>query len=390
VFVSGKQRCLDQQNDRKMAESLSLSTEIKMTHWLNSGIGILFCFVLIFAATFGAFMGLPASLHYHISEHYSLSASQESALVYLGVLVPQSGPYQTIKDLRVLWDGEQDRESTPCVDVIKLSGLVTSGTSQDAIIEYQVRLSHGIVLWRAQPDSCHLLPDCMVESDHPDIVARANQIVDGTSWRDAYRIFTFTKNYFSPAGDFVNCSMEMSALEAYQSGTGECGEYSRLMVALCRASGIPSLVTSGILLPDSSSFAAAQSQTWGHPGVAHAWVEFSDRNIWSMADPAWGASTWDILHFGRNDGRHLSYGCINHEGSVYTEMLQWADQHGSLIGKEFAALKFVAAADADHVTIAPVVTVRKGWDGRWLNALLALTATTFLLYFVRNRLSRSG
>jgi hypothetical protein len=109
-----------------------------------------------------------------------------------------------------------------------------------------------------------------------------------------------------------------------------------------------------------------------------------------MADPAWRASTWDILHFGRNDGRHLSYGCINHENGVYTDVHQWMDQHGSLIGKEFAALKFVAAADTDDVIITPTVTVKKGWDGRWLNAILTLSLTTFVLCKLRNRFFLRG
>jgi hypothetical protein len=104
-----------------------------------------------------------------------------------------------------------------------------------------------------------------------------------------------------------------------------------------------------------------------------------------MADPTWGASTWDCLHFGTNDGRHLSYGCMNHEGEVFTQLRQWAYQHGSLIGKEFAALKFVAAADKDDVIITPTVTVQKRWDGRWSNAILALSLTTFFLCKLRNR-----
>jgi hypothetical protein len=179
--------------------------------------------------------------------------------------------------------------------------------------------------------------------------------------------------------------MEKSALEAYESGFGECGEFSRLMVALCRASGIPSLVVSGIVLPDSGPYAGATTSTWDHPGGSHAWVEFSDGDIWSMADPAWGASTWEGLYFGRNDGRHISYGCINQEGEVYSQLRQWATQRGALIDNEFAALKFVATADKAGVILTPSVTVKKGWDGRWLNAILVLLLTTFVLCKLRNR-----
>ena len=104
-----------------------------------------------------------------------------------------------------------------------------------------------------------------------------------------------------------------------------------------------------------------------------------------MADPAWGANAWEGLYFGRNDGRHISYGCINQEGEVYSQLRQWATKHGALIDNEFAALKFIATADKAGVILTPSVTVKKGWDGRWPNAILVLLLTTFFLCKLRNR-----
>jgi transglutaminase-like putative cysteine protease len=92
------------------------------------------------------------------------------------------------------------------------------------------------------------------------------------------------------------------------------------MVALSSASEIPSIVVSGILLPDFSAPESKQTRIGDHPGIAHAWAEFSDREIWTLADPAWGVNAWKGYYFGRNDGRHLSYGCINHEGEVYSRL----------------------------------------------------------------------
>jgi hypothetical protein len=151
-------------------------TRAILTQCLKSGIGILLCLLIISTATFGAFLMWPTTLHCHITEHYSLTAKGEHAAVYLGILVPKNGPYQTIEGMRVSWDGKQIREINPCVDVIKLSGSLAAGSNQDAVIDYEVSLSHGIVLWRAQADSCHLLPQCKIESDNPIIVAQANQI----------------------------------------------------------------------------------------------------------------------------------------------------------------------------------------------------------------------
>jgi hypothetical protein len=290
--------------------------------------------------------------------------------------------------MQVSWAGEQIREETPCVDVIKLSTPIEAGATQEAVIEYDAKISHGLVIWRAKPDSCQLLPQCLIESDHPLIVEKATQIADGTSWRDAYKIYSFTDKYLIASGEYKNCTGNLSALEAYQAGRGECGEFSRLMVALCRASEIPSVVVSGILMPELGPFAPSQTRTDRHPGVAHAWVEFSDDDIWTMADPAWGSGTWDLIHFGRNDGRHLSYGCINHEGEVYAQTRQWVDHNGSIINWEFAAQKYIAAADSNDAKITSTITITKTWDGRWVNALIALVLSTCTLCLLRNRLIR--
>jgi hypothetical protein len=72
-------------------------------------------------------------------------------------------------------------------------------------------------------------------------------------------------------------------------------------------------------------------------------------------------------------------------GKVCSELCRWATQRGALIDNEFAALKFVATADKAGVILTPSVTVTKGWDGRWQNAILVLLLTTFVLCKLRNR-----
>jgi hypothetical protein len=99
-----------------------------------------------------------------------------------------------------------------------------------------------------------------------------------------------------------------------------------------------------------------------------------------LADPASRASISNFLLFNRNDGRHLGYGEAEQLGDTYAEVHFWALSQGKAIGAEFEALKYIAAADRDDVVVTPKVTVRKGWDGRWLNLMVAWLITTAMLF----------
>ena len=220
--------------------------------------------------------------------------------------------------------------------------------------------------------------------DHPLIRDRAAQIASGISLVDAYRLYDFTSGYLNWTAIDADCVGGASALGAYQSGIGECGEFSRLMVALCRAAGIPSRPISGILLPNLEFPGMSTSSQGEHPGQAHAWVEFSNRYVWTIADPAWGSAGWGFMQFGRNDGRHLRYGGAELEGKVYQELRDWATQQAPLTAKRFAALKYVLAAEPQDVRVAPGLSISKGWDGRWLNAVLVLGVMTLLLCRIRD------
>lgn len=340
---------------------------------------ILVCLAVLIMATFGAFCWLPTSLHYHITERYTFTAGGESTTVYLGSLVPKSGPYQEVKNFQISWPGGWELEPASCVDVVKLSAPLNAGRSLEAVIEYDLSVSQGLVLWKTPVDACNLQAQHMIESDHPAIVMQATQIADGNSWWDIYRLYGFTTDHMSWTGESADCSNEASALDAYRSRKGMCGEYARLMVALCRAAGVPARQISGVVLPGFDLFGLTQTRTGDHPGKAHAWVEFASGSRWSIADPAWADRTWGILQFARNDGRHLYYGGADLEAKVFGDVQRWAAQRGILIGEQFAALKFVTAANSMYVTMTPEVTVRKGWDGRWVITLAILGVTTYLL-----------
>jgi hypothetical protein len=117
-------------------------------------------------------------------------------------------------------------------------------------------------------------------------------------------------------------------------------------------------------------------------------VEFHTSEGWEMADPSWASRFLKGLWFGRNDGRHLSYGEAEQESQVYAAMLRWAESHGRLIGAMSAPLKSAATADSEDVSITPSATVEKGWDGRWVNMLALDAMAALLLGFYERRRKR--
>ncbi len=139
-------------------------------------------------------------------------------------------------------------------------------------------------------------------------------------------------------------------------------------MALLRAAGIPSQVVTGLALPAYPPFWSA-TREWGHPGGAHAWTEVHTEAGWELADPSWANRMPGIskrLWFGRNDGSHLSYGENWEYVRLYDELMIRAEQEGALIGAMSAPMHFVAAAGAEEMSVTPSVTLRKGWDGRWV------------------------
>jgi protein tyrosine phosphatase (PTP) superfamily phosphohydrolase (DUF442 family) len=335
-----------------------------------------------------AYLGLPASAYYRVTERYLFTAPDEEALISLGVLVPRSGPYQTVENLRVVWDGEEERRSEKYVDVIRLDGIVEGGASQEAVIDYEVILPQGRVVWDAPMEDFQLSPQADIESDHPTIVALAAEIAGGSSRGDAYHIYKFASRALSwPQGTRIDVGS--SALVALETGVGGCTEFANVTAALCRVSGIPAQTISGLIMPTLPPFWPAQTRMWLHPGGAHAWVEFHTRAGWEMADPSWASSplpAW--IWFGRNDGLHLSYGEAGLEERIFEETLVWASRHGHSSGWMSAPLRFAVGSDSENVTVTPSVTLKKGWDGRWFNAFGAVILFAVLFGSLENWLKR--
>ncbi len=322
--------------------------------------------VLILILAGVVWLGVPASVHYHIEEVYSFAAKKQPAKVRLAVMLPRSGPYQTVRGVTASWDGTQAPETRGAVEVLKLEGRVEAGQNKQATVAYDVVLPRGRARWEEPVEETDLRPQKDIESDAPAIAAQAARIASGQSREDAYRIYEFTSAHLSFFwGTRSGTNENQSALRAYQTRVGVCSEFANLMVALCRAAKIPARSISGLDLPSRWPGWSA-NRVWGHPGVSHAWTEVHTPAGWEMADPT-GAWLMPIksLWFGRNNGRHLSYGEDSRQDKVFEEMLAWAATGGRGSGAMSAPMKFASGADSGEVTVTPQVTVTVTQNARW-------------------------
>ncbi|UCD97564.1 MAG: transglutaminase domain-containing protein [Chloroflexota bacterium] len=350
-----------------------------MKRILAIGLVVILVLTILSTTAYFAYTWLPAKIHYHVTKSFLISQSADSAQVYLGILIPRSGPYQTVDDLNIGWDGQQERKSLPNVDSLKLWSQIGEGKSLEANIGYDIILPQGAVSWNAPIEKFQLLPQAGIESDHPEIREIAGDLSTSSEKNRVYRIYRFTCDHLDYSQE--NCEeTNVSAIEALQSGLGACIGYSRLMVALCRAAGIPAQMIIGSVLPDIF-LSLPQTLSTGIPGGGHAWVEYSSEGKWYLVDPSWGEDLTPTVAFNRNDGRHLSFGEFEQFTNAKEDLNHWATDQAQPLDN---ALSYIFAARGGETKITPTTIIKKTWDGRWINTLLCLGIVTILLCKIRD------
>jgi hypothetical protein len=131
-----------------------------------------------------------------------------------------------------------------------------------------------------------------IEASDPLIIQKAQELADANnnpyksarSFYDWVREHTYWKAVYGLKG----------ALFTLQNGYGECGDYSALFCALCRASGIPARPVVGF---------------WASSGTpCHVWAEFYIEGCgWIPVDPSVGDDRMPDYYFGNLDNNRLIF-----------------------------------------------------------------------------------
>ncbi|MDP2315537.1 MAG: transglutaminase-like domain-containing protein [Pseudomonadota bacterium] len=139
----------------------------------------------------------------------------------------------------------------------------------------------------AVPESSpELSPTLSIPSTHPEIVARAREIVGDAPDRlvAARRIHDFVFDYLQK----VPTIGVPDGLTVLRSGRGDCNEHTALFVSLARAAGIPARIAAGLVYSDRL----------GNAFYYHAWpeVELGGPTGWVPVDPTFGQFPADATH----------------------------------------------------------------------------------------------
>jgi hypothetical protein len=140
-------------------------------------------------------------------------------------------------------------------------------------VSYQLSPCEGTV-----PDR-FLGPEPFVECDDEEIIALAAQLggVHLDSCENSRAFYDWIGDNISYDGYDPD---DRGALFALQNKGGDCSEFSYLMVALCRAGGIPARFVEGITCGSAATGLSVEQ---------HDWMEFYLPGIgWVPADPTWG------------------------------------------------------------------------------------------------------
>jgi hypothetical protein len=149
-----------------------------------------------------------------------------------------------------------------------------------------------------------LRPTSFCQSDDPEIVQTAKQIIgeERNAWKAAKRIALWVSQEMNANYDvgFAN------AKEILKNMEGDCSEHTVLVVALCRAVGIPSRAAVGIMYGDGIF-------------AYHMWPEVYVGK-WVDLDAKWLAvdeKTGELV----TDATHLKMGRSNLDENIFEEMV---------------------------------------------------------------------
>lgn len=337
--------------------------------------------VILLYPIFFRLLGLPVK--HKFVEEYNFKVNEPTGLK-MAVILPSDGPYQEITDIDISWEGDTEIIDYDTARVARISGKLEDNLC--IRIKYTAKIKTGRINWDEKIIDKYIQEESGIESTENLIISKANSIVKGKSIDDIREIYNFVNKHIKwPTGDKIGSTGDIqSALTALETGEGVCGEFANLMVALCRAKGIPAKSISGLFIP---LLPGLKKPIWNHQAGAHAWVEFYADGQWHFADPSHGGT----MNFNSIDGFHLSYGEKDSIKQIYDSSVEWADKDYYLIGAMSNPLKFVVAVSSEDVIIEPAGFLdTKNRYFLFIAAIIVLIITERILIRYHPALSRDS
>jgi len=165
---------------------------------------------------------------------------------------------------------------------------IAPGESVPIVIEYEVTvnaLDYDLGACSGEMFNGFTYAEKYLEVDHNDIASQSYALTEnvGSYCQAARNIYDYVMDSLVYAGYVTD---DAGALKALNSGTGDCTEYSDLMIALSRAAGVPARFVEGITYGREGFYDAGQTK--------HDWLEvFLPGSGWVPMDPTWGENNPD-------------------------------------------------------------------------------------------------
>jgi transglutaminase-like putative cysteine protease len=175
----------------------------------------------------------------------------------------------------------------------------------------------------------------LVQSSHPDLVKQAREITANsqTEFEAVQKILYLVVEHLR----YVLIPEKFDALYSWQTGRGNCQNYSHLAAALLRAVGIPVRIVNGITFKRAYSIPMEQAEySFEMAEGRHSWIEvyFSDLG-WMPFDPQqtefFVSNRYLRVEVGRDNEETIQDGLVKwvRSGQRNTEVPQLAESIGS-------------------------------------------------------------
>jgi transglutaminase-like putative cysteine protease len=190
-------------------------------------------------------------------------------------------------------------------------------TGRAKLLRYDLSVARAARSVQAGDLKPYLVDEPFLEKDDPKIAAAAAKLSGADETETVKRVYDFVMDRMTHTGDDLSTDGG-DAVKALTTGKGDCTEYADLMVALCRAKGLPARHVIGLIdqAPDMPR---------------HSWAEvYLRRHGWVPFDPT-ADDCSKTASFDRLPPRYLRFSTVRNDPVIenylaYAVFRWWGDK----------------------------------------------------------------